>query len=150
MVSAHYYLPSHFLAWMLNLFHAEWVITATSHAVDEVQEDDLPRDFLNHPVIREQITEASSQPNFAACIATIITNHCVDAYERKRTGEEQNSESSSSNSHGGSEKRTRSIRQIFSDTVNNIVRSTYFLQIRRNLTNVCLGEKGEEVISEGS
>ncbi|KAF5691998.1 ankyrin repeat protein [Fusarium circinatum] len=100
----------------------EWVITATSHAVDEAQEDDLPRDFLNHPVVQEQITEASSHPKFAARIATLIANYCVDAYERKRTSEEKINDSSSSNSHGGSEKRTRSIRQIFSDTVNDIAR----------------------------
>ncbi|CVK98105.1 uncharacterized protein FMAN_12205 [Fusarium mangiferae] len=107
--------------WVWTLLD-EWVITATSHAVDQVQEDDLPRDFLNNPVVRDQITEASSQPKFAARFATLITNYCVDAYERKRASEEPNIDSSSSNSHGGSEKRTRSIRQIFSDTVNNIAR----------------------------
>ncbi|KAG5792671.1 hypothetical protein H9Q69_008293 [Fusarium xylarioides] len=104
----------------------EWVVTATSHAVDEVQEDDLPRDFLNHPVVREQIAEASSQPKFAARIATLIANYCVDAYERKRTSEKPNSDSSSSNSHDG-EKLTRSIRQIFSDSVNIIARTEKIL-----------------------
>ncbi|EWG52286.1 hypothetical protein FVEG_16962 [Fusarium verticillioides 7600] len=112
----------------------EWVVTATSHAVDELQEDDLPRDFLNHPVVQEQITEeASSQPKFAAHIATLIANYCVDAYERKRTNEEQNSDSSATNSHGGGEKRTRSIRQIFSDTVNDIARK------EKGLFDDCLG-----------
>ncbi|KAF5652742.1 ankyrin repeat [Fusarium sp. NRRL 25303] len=72
--------------------------------------------------VREQITEASSQPKFTARIATLIADYCVDAYERKRTSKEPNSDSSTANSHGGSEKRTRSIRQIFSDTVNDIAR----------------------------
>ncbi|KAF4957902.1 hypothetical protein FGADI_2731 [Fusarium gaditjirri] len=63
----------------------EWVITATSHAVDEDQEDKLSRDFLNHPAIREQIIEAASQPKFAARIATLIANYCADA-----TGSQKN------------------------------------------------------------
>ncbi|KAK6716981.1 hypothetical protein SNK05_000182 [Fusarium graminearum] len=105
----------------------EWVITATSHAVDELQEDDLPKDFLNHPDIHEQITEASSQPGFAARVATLIANYCVDAYERKRSSEQvdtsKDSDSSSSNSHDVREElATRSIRQLFSDIVNENAR----------------------------
>ncbi|CZS75245.1 unnamed protein product [Fusarium graminearum] len=105
----------------------EWVITATSHPVDEVQEDDLPKDFLNNLAIQEQITEASSQPGFTARIATLIANYCVDAYERKRTSEQvdtsQHSDSSSSNSHDvRKELSTRSIRQLFSDIVNENAR----------------------------
>lgn len=125
MVSAQDYPPSHFLASLFNIFRAEWVITATSHAVDEVQEDDLPRDFLNHPVVQERITEASTQPKFAARIAILLANYCVDAYQRNRTSEGLNRESLGYNSHRGSGKYTRSIRQIFSDTVNDIVRPTY-------------------------
>ncbi|KAM0363064.1 hypothetical protein ACHAPY_011287 [Fusarium culmorum] len=105
----------------------EWIITATSHPVDEVQEDDLPKDFLNHPAIQEQITEASSQPGFTARIATLIANYCVDAYERKRTSEQvdtsQHSDSSSSNSNIVREElSTRSILQLFSDIVNDNAR----------------------------
>ncbi|CEF71982.1 unnamed protein product [Fusarium graminearum] len=105
----------------------EWVITATPHAVDELQEDDLPKDFLSHPDIHEQITEASSKPGFAARVATLITNYCVDTYERKRSSEQvdasQDSDSSSSNSHDVKEElATRSIRQLFSDIVNENAR----------------------------
>lgn len=111
-------------------FPAEWVITATPHAVDELQEDDLPKDFLSHPDIHEQITEASSKPGFAARVATLITNYCVDTYERKRSSEQvdasQDSDSSSSNSHDVKEElATRSIRQLFSDIVNENVSVTY-------------------------
>ncbi|QPC74606.1 hypothetical protein HYE68_005358 [Fusarium pseudograminearum] len=102
---------------------AQWVITATSHAVDELQEDDVLKDFLNHPDIHEQITEAASQPGFAARVATLIANYCVDAYGRKRSSEHvdtsQDSDSSSSNSHVVREElSTRSIRQLFSDIAN--------------------------------
>ncbi|EKJ69736.1 hypothetical protein FPSE_10052 [Fusarium pseudograminearum CS3096] len=102
-----------------------WVWTILD--VDEVQEDDLPKDFLNHPAIQEQITEAPSQPEFTARIATLIANYCVDAYERKRTSEQvdpsQRSDDSSSNSHIVREElSTRSIRQLFSDIVNENAR----------------------------
>ncbi|QPC65816.1 hypothetical protein HYE67_008047 [Fusarium culmorum] len=102
-----------------------WVWTILD--VDEVQEDDLPKDFLNHPAIQEQITEASSQPGFTARIATLIANYCVDAYERKRTSEQvdtsQHSDSSSSNSNIVREElSTRSILQLFSDIVNDNAR----------------------------
>ncbi|CVK96227.1 uncharacterized protein FPRN_12200 [Fusarium proliferatum] len=131
--------------WVWTLLD-EWIITATSHAIDQVQEDDLPRDFLNHPAVREQITEASSQPKFAARIATLIANYCVDAYEKKRTSKEPSSDSSSSDSHGGSEKRTRSIRQIFSDTVNNIARKEKQLfQDSHKLTGSGKKEKADKL-----
>ncbi|KAF4984354.1 hypothetical protein FDECE_17103 [Fusarium decemcellulare] len=105
----------------------EWVITATPHPVDENQEDNLPKDFLNHPSTQEQIREASPQSTFAAHIATLIANYCVDAYERKRTNKQeettQNNDSSSSSSRGARKERSiRSIRQLFSDAVNRIAR----------------------------
>lgn len=123
--------PFLFFCVLLNYcFPAEWVITATSYAVDTLQEDDLPKDFLNQPDIHEQITEAASQPGFAARVATLIANYCVDAYERKRSSEQanvsQDSDSSSSNGQVVREElSTRSIRQLFSDIVNKNVSATY-------------------------
>ncbi|KAJ4230958.1 hypothetical protein NW759_002941 [Fusarium solani] len=105
----------------------EWIITATPHPVDGTQEDDLPKDFLNHPSTQERVGEASPQSTFAAHIATLIANYCVDAYERKRVSPEggiaQHNDSSSSRSQDvRKERSTRSIRQIFSDSVNLIAR----------------------------
>lgn len=107
----------------------EWIITATPHPIDGTQEDDLPKDFLNHPSTQERVGEASPQLTLAAHIATLIANYCVDAYERKRVSPEggiaQHNDSSSSRSQDvRKERSTRSIRQIFSDSVNLIVRLT--------------------------
>ncbi|UPK90819.1 hypothetical protein LCI18_001754 [Fusarium solani-melongenae] len=105
----------------------EWIITATPHPIDGTQEDDLPKDFLNHPSTQERVGEASPQSTFAAHIATLIANYCVDVYERKRVSPEgaiaQHNDSSSSRSQDvRKERSTRSIRQIFSDSVNLIAR----------------------------
>ncbi|KAJ3549020.1 hypothetical protein NM208_g720 [Fusarium decemcellulare] len=105
----------------------EWVITATPHPIDENQEDDLPKDLLYHPATQEQIREAMPQSTFAAHIATLIANYCVDAYERKRSSRQEkttkNNNNPSFDSQSVKEERSiRSIRQIFSDSVNRIAR----------------------------
>ncbi|KAF4452347.1 1-alkyl-2-acetylglycerophosphocholine esterase [Fusarium austroafricanum] len=104
----------------------EWIITATPYPVDKSQEDDLPKDFLNHPPTQEEIRDSPSGAGFADRIAKLIVNYCVDSYERNRIRKQEIERS---------ERSARSIRQMFSDYVNIITRNEKTVSI--DLHNRC-------------
>lgn len=87
----------------------EWLITSTSCATDPAQ-DSLVKEILEY--LNKQTDNGSHWrgPSSAAEMSRFIVNYCVGTYDRKRKG-------------GGLLKEERSIRQIFSDYMNQIVRS---------------------------
>ena len=115
----------------------EWLITSTSCA-SSAERDRLVTDILDH--LRRQTENGSHWcgPSSATEMSKVIVDYCVGAYDRKRkvaipnsnqrkrsANDTQSPKGLMQNStHDSVQKGERSIRQIFSDSINHIVCDT--------------------------
>ncbi|RSL93024.1 hypothetical protein CDV31_014904 [Fusarium ambrosium] len=103
--------------WTIN---NKWLITSTSCATNDIR-DSLVTDILEH--LQRQVENGSRRfgPASATEMSRVIVDYCIGAYDRKRRRQRQ---------------ETRSIHQLFSDSINKIGReeSKFFSQSsdRRN------------------
>lgn len=120
----------------------EWLITLTSCATDDIW-DNLVTDILEH--LRRQVENGSRRhgPTSASETSRVIADYCIGAYDRKRRSQDVNIDKDQPLRAGGTttgdqhranaarmdlnpatdENRMeeRSIHQIFSDSINEIV-----------------------------
>ncbi|KAH9240602.1 hypothetical protein K456DRAFT_1719835 [Colletotrichum gloeosporioides 23] len=102
----------------------KWIITSTSSARNDVH-DNLFTNILEH--LQKQVKNGSRRvgPSSATEMSKVIVNYCIGAYERKRKRKVTTDGSTSAQANAqknGLPKEERSIRQIFSDSINEIGR----------------------------
>ena len=102
-------VPSLFLpaCIMLTLF-IEKLITSTSHPVDKT-EDSFLKGVLSYLGNKAEAGERQAQPRSASEMSKVLVDYCIGFFEQERVAKEDKSEIEPS------------IRQIFSDAINQIV-----------------------------
>lgn len=96
-------------------FHlgAVWLITSTSSTTNK-KEESLATVIVEH--LRRQVEEGERrvQPTSALEMGKVIIDYCIGTYERKYKLDKVD--------EGRDQHMERSVRQIFSDSINEIVR----------------------------
>lgn len=100
---------------LLNVFPPEWLISASSHAIDD-SEDELLNGILDRLEKQGEAGGSDLQPGSTTEMSQLIVDYCVDSYERKPKGhDDERPEDCKLNDFP-------SIRQTFSKSINSIVR----------------------------
>ncbi|KAI2773948.1 hypothetical protein F4815DRAFT_398683 [Daldinia loculata] len=94
----------------------KWVISATSHPVDDVEQPWL-EGFTEHLNKQIEAKGAHSQPGSTKDMMKAMVNYCIESYERRRFYRDPSHQDSTDDWQTG-----RSIRQLFSDHINYIGR----------------------------
>lgn len=110
--------------------YSEWLITATSPKIDD-SDGSLVSEITEHLQNEAQAGNTQSEPDSAEELGRIIVDYCMGAYERKRKPSTKShvngatdQQDSSSQSHREQQNDELSIRQIFSNFINEQVGTT--------------------------
>ncbi|KAI2472581.1 hypothetical protein F4781DRAFT_343816 [Annulohypoxylon bovei var. microspora] len=110
----------------------EWVISATSHPVDDIEQSWL-EGFTEHLNKQIEAGGAQSQPGSTKDMMKALVDYCIGSYERRRTYRDPSQQDSSQQDLGHDWKTGLSIRQLFSNYINYIGRNetNLFTQIQQ-------------------
>lgn len=113
---------------MALILHIEWLITSTSVANLEEESAKSSKPFVEH-VLGHLSNRAGQDPNSVPRTPTelsrVIVECCIGAY-RNPGMKDQHQENEEKDKAAGRKLARPSIRQMFSDFINQIVRGTVF------------------------